>query len=317
MMKEVDLVSYLPPFLAEFKEISVALEAENPEFVLVWNAADRVLYNEFIATADEYGISRFEKILNILPSREDTLESRRARVQARWFSTIPYTMKTFFARLVALCGDSDFTVTKKYNIYQLEILTDLELFGQVEELDHMIDTMIPCNMITDARNIIPCDTKGFAFIAGGVVAAEYFFITNDFRISNTISGNVGVAGGVSAAENVLITNDFKESYSADGKTAIRGGIISTEQFLVTNDEQTSTTISGGTGVVGVAVATEKYFITNDSKENFAASGSAVQGGGAINAVTVVITNDFNEQFNIKGENAVASGVVATETIEIN
>ena len=45
MTREVDLVSYLPPFLAEFKEIAVTLEAENPEFVLVWNAAERVLYN--------------------------------------------------------------------------------------------------------------------------------------------------------------------------------------------------------------------------------------------------------------------------------
>ena len=94
MTKTVDLVSYLPPFMADFKEISVTLEAENPEFVLVWNAADRVLQNEFIESADEYGISRFEKILNILPSTEDTLESRRARVQARWFNTIPYTMKS-------------------------------------------------------------------------------------------------------------------------------------------------------------------------------------------------------------------------------
>lgn len=43
MTKTVDLVSYLPPFMADFKEISVTLEAENPEFVLVWKAADRVL----------------------------------------------------------------------------------------------------------------------------------------------------------------------------------------------------------------------------------------------------------------------------------
>ena len=62
MTKTVDLVSYLPPFMADFKEISVTLEAENPEFVLVWNAADRVLQNEFIESADEYGISRFEKM---------------------------------------------------------------------------------------------------------------------------------------------------------------------------------------------------------------------------------------------------------------
>ena len=74
MIREVDLVSYLPPFIAEYKETNITLEAENPEFVLVWKAADRVLYNEFIATADEYGISRFEKILNILPSRDDTLQ---------------------------------------------------------------------------------------------------------------------------------------------------------------------------------------------------------------------------------------------------
>ena len=82
MIREVDLVSYLPPYLQEYNQETVAaLEAENPEFRLIWEASDRVLYNEFIATADEYGISRFEKILNILPSKEDTLESRRARVQ--------------------------------------------------------------------------------------------------------------------------------------------------------------------------------------------------------------------------------------------
>ena len=43
--REVDLLSYLPPFMAEFKEIAVTLDAENPEFVLVWKAADRVLQN--------------------------------------------------------------------------------------------------------------------------------------------------------------------------------------------------------------------------------------------------------------------------------
>ena len=56
MIREVDLVSYLPPFLAEYQETNLTLTAENPEFALVWKAADRVLTNEFIVTADEYGI---------------------------------------------------------------------------------------------------------------------------------------------------------------------------------------------------------------------------------------------------------------------
>ena len=38
MIREVDLVSYLPPFLAEYRELKAALEAEDPEFALVWRA---------------------------------------------------------------------------------------------------------------------------------------------------------------------------------------------------------------------------------------------------------------------------------------
>ena len=32
MIREVDLVSYLPPFVGEYKETNLALTAENPEF---------------------------------------------------------------------------------------------------------------------------------------------------------------------------------------------------------------------------------------------------------------------------------------------
>lgn len=80
MIREVDLVSYLPPFMQSYKEPVAALEAENPEFSLMWSATDRCLRNRFISTADEYGISRFEKMLKIYPTADDTLESRRSRV---------------------------------------------------------------------------------------------------------------------------------------------------------------------------------------------------------------------------------------------
>ena len=63
MIREVDLVSYLPPFMKEYKQIHAALEAENPEFSMIWNAADQTLRNAFIETADEYGIGRVEKML--------------------------------------------------------------------------------------------------------------------------------------------------------------------------------------------------------------------------------------------------------------
>lgn len=209
MTREIDLVSYLPPFLAEFKEIAVALEAENPEFVLVWNAAERVLKNEFIETADEYGISRFEKLLHIFPSTEDTLESRRARVQIRWFSSIPYTWRVFVGRLIAICGENNFTLTKHFiDRYLVELEVSFELYGQIEELERLIETMFPCNIALEARNSIPCVAEGFSILGGGICSVHTFFITNDGKTVQTIKGVALAAGGIVDVTLLpLITNE--------------------------------------------------------------------------------------------------------------
>lgn len=181
MIRDTDLVSYLPPFMAGFKEISAALKAENPEFVLVWKASERILQNEFIETADEYGISRFEKILKILPSTEDTLESRRARVRIRWLNTIPYTLNALIAKLIVLCGGNNFTVIVRHRNYCVEIQTHLENFGKAEELDHIINEMIPCNMVVVSENKVDCGAAGFTSLIGGTCLAEKF----SFKDGNT------------------------------------------------------------------------------------------------------------------------------------
>lgn len=168
MIREVDLVSYLPPFVAEYKETNLTLTAENPEFVLVWEAADRALKNEFIATADEYGIGRFEKILHILPSRDDTLESRRARVQSRWFTTLPYTWRMFLQKLIVLCGENDFTVIKQFDLYRIDLQVELKLFGQIEELERIIETMFPCNMVVESNNKL-FEDFGNTIYTGGIL----------------------------------------------------------------------------------------------------------------------------------------------------
>ena len=253
MIRNVDLVSYLPPIMAEFQEYRATLEAENPEFVLVWNATDQVLQNEFIATADEYGISRFEQILNILPSKEDTLESRRSRVQTRWFNTIPYTLKALLGKLIALCGENNFTVVKDYDHYKISIFTDFELFGQAEELDFTLDTMIPCNMIVVSRNNIPCNASGFALICGGVCFVQNFFITNDFQENHSITGDTKVGGGTVDAAFQFITNDSTEHPTVDGAAIHGGGLVSSVSVTITNDFNEKFNVNGdalnGAGVV--------------------------------------------------------------------
>lgn len=167
MTREVDLVSYLPPFLAEFKEISATLEAENPEFVLVWNAAERVLSNEFIETADEYGISRFENMIGLLPSNGDTIEIRKARVMSKWLNTLPYTMRTLIKKLQILCGGDDFIVKKNFNDYKINIITHLREYSQIQELQKLLDEIIPANITIVSLNITAVKADGNANIYSG------------------------------------------------------------------------------------------------------------------------------------------------------
>lgn len=208
MTRDVNLVSYLPPFISEYREINTALTAQEPEFCLVWKAADRVLYNEFIATADENGISRFERLLKILPSGMDTLESRRARVQSRWFMALPYTWRMFLKKLAVLCGDNNFAVTKQFDCYRIHLDVTLELFGQTEELRRIIESMIPCNMVVMSENRISCEAAGFAGAAGGVCAVEYFYITNDSQDVVMVNSDALHGGGVVNAVSVDITDNL-------------------------------------------------------------------------------------------------------------
>lgn len=254
MIREVNLVSYLPPFMQDFKEISAALNAENPEFTVVWSAADRVLKNQFIETADEYGLSRFEKILKILPWKEDTLESRRSRIQNRWFNDMPYTMRTLISRLTTLCADHGFTLTKCFtDAYTLEIHTDLEIFGQVEELENIIQSMIPCNLVVISQNDIPCRASGVGLAASGVVAVENYFITQDFKEENIVHGIASLKSGIVFTGKHFITQDFNETNTVDGAALQGGGITNAVKVVITQDFNESMIANGsGTAASGVS-----------------------------------------------------------------
>lgn len=146
MIREVDLVSYLPPFLAEYREIREALAAEDPEFQIFWEAVNRALCNVFIATADEYGISRFEKMLGLLPSREDPLEVRRTAVLLKFNANNKYTIRILRKVIATAAGKENYdtwVIPEEY-IVTVQILNrDVRL---VRSLYHAIFPMIPANM---------------------------------------------------------------------------------------------------------------------------------------------------------------------------
>ncbi|OON85927.1 hypothetical protein BXO88_09890 [Oribacterium sp. C9] len=170
MIREVDLNSYLPPYLKGYKEIAEALKAEDPEFGLLWEQVDRLLKNQFIEDADEYGISRREEILGILPSNLDTLESRRSRVQTLWWNPTPYSIRAFTAKIADLCSENGYEIDKsKLQEYWLGLTTHLSKYGQLDNLRQLVVGMPPCNMVVDVINEIVTQICAAVVYAGTVL----------------------------------------------------------------------------------------------------------------------------------------------------
>lgn len=150
-MREIDMVTYyLPPFMQKYKEPIAALKAENPEFNKIWEEAEKVMRNYFICTADEYGISRYEKLLDIKSSSASTLEFRRGAVTSKWNPQIPLTMNGLKSKLELLCGSEEgFVVTYDNDHYALSVKLALTKKEMRAEAESLVKSLTPENLQLD------------------------------------------------------------------------------------------------------------------------------------------------------------------------
>lgn len=131
------LLDYLPPVLREVMEFRAINEANEPEISIAWDALALVLANQFLDTADEWGVSMWERELKIYPKDTDTMEVRKTRIKGLWNMELPYTFPWLKNWLTGLCGPEghdesvdgytiniqlDYTKLPEANMFAAEIL---------------------------------------------------------------------------------------------------------------------------------------------------------------------------------------------------
>ena len=216
MIRDVKLLGHLPPFIQEYLEIREIMKTENPEFQLVEDESEIIKNNQFIQSCNLTGISKFEKLIGIVPSADDTLESRINRVLVRWNDTVPYTWKTLLNKLDTLCGGSDnYEIIRKLDEHKLEITTHLDLYGQVEELDYFLSYMLPASMVLDAKNKLFIDLNATARVAAGIVNCETFELSDSFKKNLDIQGTSIFGGGIVEGYMTTLSDAFKKGMSID------------------------------------------------------------------------------------------------------
>ena len=158
---ERKLIDYLPYVVRDYAEFQGITGAEQPEFEDAWAAVDDLLNNQFITTAGNLGLSRWEKILGIAPKGTDTLEDRRFRVLARLNEELPYTLPQLRVILENLCGPGNSSA--EVTDYTLLVKVGVAAKKNFEDVQTLLERVAPVNLVLMVQQLfnIHETLKGF------------------------------------------------------------------------------------------------------------------------------------------------------------
>lgn len=141
------LIDYLPFVVREYAEFQGIAGSEQPEFERAWDSSDDLLDNQFISTAGNMGLSRWEAILEITPKGTDTLEDRRFRILTRINEELPYTLPQLRNILETLCGEGNYSADVEEGTYQLLVKIGLAAKNNFNDVEALLDRVVPQNLI--------------------------------------------------------------------------------------------------------------------------------------------------------------------------
>lgn len=151
------LVNLLSPIYTDIKDIRAVLDAA---WVVIRTVDDLVmltLNNAFIQTCDLETLVKFEKICNIVPNENLSVELRRSQVLQVFAAVLPYTEPKLKELLNAVCGVGNWNMTKNINGYEIHVDVFESFSDIIETLQATFVTYIPAhiqwlitkNIITD------------------------------------------------------------------------------------------------------------------------------------------------------------------------
>jgi hypothetical protein len=177
------LIDYLPSFMQSFRELNKIMETEQKEVDSLWKGCKAVLDNQFIASADEYGIERYEYMLGIVPKTTHSLEDRRFAVLTRMNKQLPYTMRSLKQMLENLCGKDGYSVELDAINYILKVRIALSQRNNYNAVCEMLDDVVPANMIIDVSLMYNQNKKFASFTHEQMKAYTHYQLRNEVEFN--------------------------------------------------------------------------------------------------------------------------------------
>ncbi|MGL5514586.1 MAG: putative phage tail protein [Sporomusa sp.] len=145
MARVVKIERYYPSVLYNAREMIDIANAENPEFNLLHNLAEKWFKNGFVLDLDADGATRWEEMLGLTVKLSD-LEERRQRILARIRALLPYTHRWLANILDFMYGDGNTGLIFNYNAYELRINMAYDIQEYIHDIRRYARVVIPSNL---------------------------------------------------------------------------------------------------------------------------------------------------------------------------
>lgn len=142
-----NLLDYIPHVLRTVREMRLEMDAEQPEVAALWKCVEDAFADQYVQDATENGVSRWEKILNIVPKATETLDARKFTILTRLNEQLPFTITTLEQQLAGLCGKDGYFLTLTNETYTLDVQVALVAKSNLVDVDTMLHRVVPANMI--------------------------------------------------------------------------------------------------------------------------------------------------------------------------
>jgi len=139
------MIAHIPHILRDVPDFQCLMGTYQDIFANFWRLERGLEDNFYLHTAEDAGLSHWERILGIVPRVGSSIEERRQIVMARMYQTTPYCFRTLLALLLALTGDPS-----AFSAELDELTLTVRLFPRFREMEGavwaMLRQMVPANI---------------------------------------------------------------------------------------------------------------------------------------------------------------------------
>ena len=180
----MELLEYLPDFMASLKEIQELAKAEQPDISAAIQAVREAPDDIFITTPSPARAERWEQLLD-LPVQESTpIADRRFRILTKATGQRPFTLRRLKELMTTLCGEDGFTVAMVSSTFTLVVRVALTAKQNYDDVDTLLNRIVPENLILDVSLMYNQHQTLAVFTHAQLAAYSHYYLRNEVLSNN-------------------------------------------------------------------------------------------------------------------------------------